>query len=268
MKRAIVLIIIACIFLSGCVSGDGGDSGTDWELAVEGEVDSSFTITFDELLELESETIEATIEKTTGTTETNEWTGVPIEYFIERAGLNENVDRVILEAFDGYTVTLEMDELEDGLIAYEMDGERLQESEPLRMVLPHKWGPAWMRGLTKLTFTTTVGKLQIVGDVKAPLLLAPGDLETFEHSTVTFDGTDYYGVTLTQLFDQARYILDSTNVVYYCSSGTLDVPIENVLDNDLVIVFVEGDSFGLLAFTDEGSQVLTDVYKIEVTTVT
>jgi len=261
-KRIIVLLIMACIFLSGCVS-DGGDSGVEWELEIGGDVDSSFTITFDDILDLESTTIEATIEKTTGSTQTNEWTGISMVYILERAAPHDNVDKVIIEAFDGYTVTLDIEDLEGGLVAYEMDGERLPESEPLRMALPNMWGPAWMRGVNKITFTSTDGKLQIMGEVKAPLLLTPGDLDEFTYSTVSFEGEDYDGVTLTQLFEQARYIFDSTHVAYHNDNGTFEVPIDNVLNNELAIVFTDGDSFGVLMFADDGSQVLENVYAVE-----
>jgi len=263
MKKIAFFFILVCLLLSGCIGG-GESSGVEWDLDVGGDVDSPFTISFDELLEATPQTVEATIVKTTGSTQTNQWTGVPIDHLMERAGLKNVVNKVTLEAFDGYSVTLDLDEVQGGLIAYEMDGERLSESEPLRMVLPEVWGPAWMRGLDRITFTTTQGKLDLMGEVKAPLLLSPEDLNEFNFSTVTFEENDYEGVALEGLMDKARYILDSTLVVYHGEYQDVEVPIENVIGNELAIVFYDGDSFGALVFLDEGSQVLEGLYQIEV----
>src|SRR5213079_3780919 len=88
-----------------------------WWLRVEGEVEKKFAINYEELLELESRTIPATLECAgntrnflepkvkgvqwkLGAVGTAEWTGVPLSTLLDRATLKPNACEVILEGSD------------------------------------------------------------------------------------------------------------------------------------------------------------------------
>src|ERR1700757_2143975 len=89
-----------------------------WWLRVEGDVENSFTINYEELLEIQSVTIPVTLECAgnnrnflepkvkgvqwgLGAVGTAEWTGVPLSVLLDRAGVKANAREVILEGADG-----------------------------------------------------------------------------------------------------------------------------------------------------------------------
>jgi len=89
-----------------------------WWLNVEGEVEKPFAINYEELLELESRTIPATLECAgnnrnflepkvkgvqweLGAVGTAEWTGVPLSILLDRAEVKPEAREVIFEGADG-----------------------------------------------------------------------------------------------------------------------------------------------------------------------
>src|SRR5438067_7604586 len=89
-----------------------------WWLRVEGEVEKSFAIKYEERLELESLTIPVTLECAgnnrnflepkvkgvqwgLGAVGTAEWNGVPLSILLDRALVKSNAREVILEGADG-----------------------------------------------------------------------------------------------------------------------------------------------------------------------
>src|SRR6266436_10221213 len=90
----------------------------EWWLHVEGEVKKSFAINYEELLELESRTIPATLECAgnnrdflepkikgvqwdLGAVGTADWTGIPLSILLDRAEVKPGAREVILEGADG-----------------------------------------------------------------------------------------------------------------------------------------------------------------------
>ncbi|MEP6603285.1 MAG: sulfite oxidase [Spartobacteria bacterium] len=88
-----------------------------WRLRLEGEVEKPFEISYQELIELESTTIPATLECAgnsrnlletkvkgvqwgLGAVGNAKWTGVPLSILLERAGVKTNAREVILEGAD------------------------------------------------------------------------------------------------------------------------------------------------------------------------
>ena len=89
-----------------------------WWLRIEGDIENSFAINYEELLELESVTIPATLECAgnnrsflepkvkgvqwhLGAVGTAEWTGVPLSILLDRAHAKTNGRHVVLEGADG-----------------------------------------------------------------------------------------------------------------------------------------------------------------------
>src|SRR5947199_5481093 len=89
-----------------------------WVLRLEGEVEKPFAINYEELLELESETIPVTLECAgnnrnflqpkvkgvqwgLGAVGTAEWTGLPLSSLLNRARVKANACEVVLDGADG-----------------------------------------------------------------------------------------------------------------------------------------------------------------------
>src|SRR2546430_12083985 len=92
-----------------------------WRLRVEGEVEKPFELNFDELTKLESTKIPATLECAgngrsfldpkvkgvqwnLGGISNAEWTGVPLSFLLDRAGVKSSAREIILEGADSGTI--------------------------------------------------------------------------------------------------------------------------------------------------------------------
>jgi DMSO/TMAO reductase YedYZ molybdopterin-dependent catalytic subunit len=155
-----------------------------WRLRIEGEVDHPCELSYDEMREMESRTIVATMECAgngrvflkpqrdgaqweTGAVGTAEWTGVPLASVLSRVGLREGVCEVILEGADEgkpdrspcpdgeirYSRSLPLAKANlDVLLALRMNGEDLgpRNGFPLRAVVPGWYGMAAVKWLTRI----------------------------------------------------------------------------------------------------------------------
>src|SRR5206468_3575904 len=140
-----------------------------WWLRVEGEVERPFAINYEELLKLESQTIQVTLECAgnnrnflepkvkgvqwgLGAVGTAEWTGVPLSILLDRAALKPESREVILEGADGgmleepkkppgelrFARSISLNKARaDVLLAYKMNGGELppQHGFPVRAIV-------------------------------------------------------------------------------------------------------------------------------------
>jgi DMSO/TMAO reductase YedYZ molybdopterin-dependent catalytic subunit len=157
-----------------------------WRLAVDGDVERPFQVTFDELRSLPTRTIMVTIECAgngrrfvhlagggeqwgRGAVSTAEWTGVPLAEVMAKAGLTERVgDMVIAGADEGNVPDLaqripfarRLDLVTalapDTLLAYAMNGTLLpiEHGFPVRLVVPGWYGAASVKRVTRITATS------------------------------------------------------------------------------------------------------------------
>ncbi|WP_169304482.1 molybdopterin-dependent oxidoreductase [Slackia heliotrinireducens] len=137
----------------------------NWEISVTGMVDHPYTITMKEVLE------EAPVEhftsklqciiNTVGGEEIGnfEVTGVPISWFLEKAGVQSDATGVIPHASDlyewGYGYNLEDLAEDGGWIVWEINGERLSNIEgfPVRVWVPLNGASNSVRWVTELEVT-------------------------------------------------------------------------------------------------------------------
>jgi len=158
-----------------------------WRLRVEGEVEKSFEISYDELLKLESIKIPATLECAgnnrdflepkvkgvqwgLGAVGTAEWTGVPLSILLDRAGVKSNGREVILEGADGgkledpkspagelkFARSIPLAKAEtDVLLAYKMNDIDLPREHgfPLRAIVPGWYAMASIKWLQRIIVT-------------------------------------------------------------------------------------------------------------------
>ena len=79
----------------------------EWSLRVFGAVDNEFTLTFDELQEMPSVTIETDIHCVTKWSKFDtHWTGVRVKDIFARAGVHANATHFMGHAEQGYTANL------------------------------------------------------------------------------------------------------------------------------------------------------------------
>ncbi|RLQ96513.1 sulfite oxidase-like oxidoreductase [Falsibacillus albus] len=132
-----------------------GDSLTDWDLKVFGEVEEEKTYSFKDILRLPQFLYENDIHCVTGWSKLdNSWEGVAAISIAEEAGIKDAAKFVILHAEEGWTTNLPLkDFLQDtSLLAHSLGGKRLspEHGYPLRAVIPHLyfWKSAkWLRGI-------------------------------------------------------------------------------------------------------------------------
>jgi len=158
-----------------------------WWLHVEGEVEKPFAINYEELLELESRTIPATLECAgnnrnflepkvkgvqwdLGAVGTAAWTGIPLSILLDRAEVKPGAREVILEGADGgvledpkrpsgkvqFARSIPLAKARtDVLLAYQMNGSDLppQHGFPLRAIVPGWYAMASIKWLQRVIVT-------------------------------------------------------------------------------------------------------------------
>jgi DMSO/TMAO reductase YedYZ molybdopterin-dependent catalytic subunit len=162
-------------------------SAAEWRLKVEGEVESPFELSYEELPGMESRTIAATLECAgnnriflepkvkgvqwgLGAVGNASWTGVPLSALLDRANVKSGAVEVILEGADegevdksptpagkiSFCRSLPLSKARsDVLLAYEMNGEKLSASHgfPLRAIVPGWYAMASVKWLRRIIVT-------------------------------------------------------------------------------------------------------------------
>src|SRR5438270_7815277 len=160
-----------------------------WRLRIEGEVEKSFEINFDELIKLESEKIPATLECAgnnrnflepkvegvqweLGAVGNAEWTGVPLSVLLDRAGVKSTAREIILEGADrgkpedpksppgemNFARSIPMKKASDVLLAYKMNDVDLpaENGFPLRAIVPGWYAVASIKWLQRIIVTDKI----------------------------------------------------------------------------------------------------------------
>lgn len=126
-----------------------------WDFRVGGEVDSPFTLTWDQFKALPRKTVGTDIHCVTRWTKLDtEWEGVAIQEILGLAQVRPAARFVVAHAEQGYTANVPLDVLDDAdvLLADTFGGQPLEMEHgwPLRLLVPKKyfWKSAkWIRGL-------------------------------------------------------------------------------------------------------------------------
>jgi DMSO/TMAO reductase YedYZ molybdopterin-dependent catalytic subunit len=137
-----------------------------WRLEVDGDVDNSFAITFDDLLGMKL--IERDITMTCVSNDVGgkyvgaaRWTGVPLKTLLDEAGVGSRADQILSTATDGFTISTPLAVAMDGrdaMVAVGMNGTALpaEHGFPARLITPGLYGfvgaTKWLRKLTLTTY--------------------------------------------------------------------------------------------------------------------
>ena len=159
----------------------------DWSLKIEGEVEVPFSLSYDELLAMESQTVTATLECAgnnrdfldpkvkgvqwgLGAVGNASWSGVPLSSVLKRAKVKSSALEVILEGADEgeianppkpagrirYARSVPLEKAKaDVLLAHTMNGEKLSASHgfPLRALVPGWYAMASVKWLRRIIVT-------------------------------------------------------------------------------------------------------------------
>jgi len=137
--------------------------GAKWRLDIAGAVDAPFSLSYDELLDLEAveqlKTLECISNNVGGDLiSTALFTGVPLRDLLSRARPRADAFKVKLTSVDGYTDSIRIDKaLEpDTIVAYLMNGYALPEDHgfPARLLVPNIYGMKnvkWLRSIEVVT---------------------------------------------------------------------------------------------------------------------
>jgi DMSO/TMAO reductase YedYZ molybdopterin-dependent catalytic subunit len=135
-----------------------------WRLEVGGLVAKPITWSYDEVMQLPSETRAVTLECISNgiggrLLSTAQWRGVPLKTLLERAGGVGAAEgkHVVFTSVDSYVTSLPLPELLEArtLLAYEMNGETLPERHgfPLRAIVPGRYGEQSAKWVTRVEIT-------------------------------------------------------------------------------------------------------------------
>ncbi|SFB84867.1 Mo-co oxidoreductase dimerisation domain-containing protein [Halobiforma haloterrestris] len=126
-------------------------------MTITGEVGDDTTITFDELTGMPTErrfvTLRCVGEDLNGEKlDTAVWTGTPIKPLLEEADPEGECGCAMLHAADDYFVQFPIEALEDGFLAWGMNGRSLPQSHgyPVRVLIPGHWGETNVKWLQEI----------------------------------------------------------------------------------------------------------------------
>jgi DMSO/TMAO reductase YedYZ molybdopterin-dependent catalytic subunit len=127
----------------------------EWNLAIGGLVDNSFTLTFEELTALPSVTLTTDIHCVTKWSKFDTvWRGVKLKDLLDTAGIQSDATHVMGVAEYGYTANLPLEDAlrDESMVVWDYDGEPIEpiHGGPVRLLVPNLYfwkSPKWLRGI-------------------------------------------------------------------------------------------------------------------------
>ncbi len=127
----------------------------NFTLEISGLVDSSFSLTWDEIQELPAAYSDTMLMYCVEGWEVwGNWKGIIVKDVLDKAKVPENGRHILFHCIEGYTTALTIAYLEkyNALLAYEVNGLPLKEHHgfPLRLIAFGKYGYKWAKWVNKL----------------------------------------------------------------------------------------------------------------------
>jgi len=129
-----------------------------WTLTIEGEVEKTRKLTWDEIVKLPSTESVSDFHCVEGWSVLDcKWQGIGFRAILDLVKPKQSAKSVTFECADGYTTSLTLKELSNDnvLLAYKLNSEQLEEGYgfPLRLVVPDKYAYKSALWLTRMKFT-------------------------------------------------------------------------------------------------------------------
>ncbi len=258
MKKVGLLIVL--VLVSACV---GQKEESTYAVTVTGLASGEITVA-----DLKANPVEfkAVLVKSTGTQIENVWKGRLLTELL--AGYNVNPDYVTVVSQDDYMVTLEMKDLYNAYLCYEMDGKELtlENGGPVRLVITDQPGKLWVSYVKEIKLIGKENALIIHGKTKVVLALTTEDFARFEKKTIEteYEGEKktFEGVSLRVLLNQARYEDDAAKLKFVARDGyTVELDFNEVYSKEDVLVT---EDFRLIMPGYEAKYWVKDLAEIEV----
>jgi sulfane dehydrogenase subunit SoxC len=262
MKKTAVLVLL--VLAAACIGQKQPGSEEDvYGVAVKGLATGEITVS-----NLKENAVEftAVLVKSTGTEIENTWKGRRLTELLGVYAVNPEYITFVAE--DGYMTTLEMKDLENAYLCFEMDGKELtlEDGGPVRLVITDQPGKLWMSYLSEIKLIGKENALIIHGKTKVTLALTTEDFARFEKKSVEAEFKDetnvYEGVPLRVLLNQARYEDDAVTIRFVAQDGyTVELDFTEVYSKEDILV--TGD-FRLIMPGYESKYWMKDLAEIEV----
>jgi DMSO/TMAO reductase YedYZ molybdopterin-dependent catalytic subunit len=120
-----------------------------WRLQINGKaVTNELSLSYDDLLQMDMITKKSILICPGFFVDYAEWTGIPIQAFLNQAGV-ENYEKIIITTVDGYSTTFSQEEIDGNLIflALKVNGVDLppEHGFPARIVADGLFGGRWVK---------------------------------------------------------------------------------------------------------------------------
>lgn len=129
----------------------------NYRLIIEGEVEKSLILSYEELLSLPTIKVNWDFHCVTGWSVRNiEWEGVGLKTIIDLTKPKEHAKWIFVESLDKYTTVVHIDDaLRDGILAFKMNGKQLMPEHgfPVRLVFRDLYGWKGAKYVSRLVFS-------------------------------------------------------------------------------------------------------------------
>ena len=259
MKR-IIVEILALSLLLGCIS----EEKEEYTINITGLAEGELTLT--ELKTMPFEEFNAVLVKSTGTKIENSWKGVLLSDVLQKC--NVTPDYITFIAIDGYMSTMELSDLGNAYLCYEMDEKEIsiEEGGPIRLVITDQPGKLWLQFLKEIKFLGKENSVVIKGKTKVTLVLTAEDLDIFDQKSITteYKGETkmFEGVPVTALLNRARYEEDAEKIKFTSADEyTVEFDFDEIFSNEDILITKE---FRLIMPGYESKYWIKDLREIEV----
>jgi DMSO/TMAO reductase YedYZ molybdopterin-dependent catalytic subunit len=240
-KVATLVLIVVALLAAGC-----GVPKVDWELTVDGAVDTPLTLSFADLAKMpQTDLSEILMQRSRGEDTVESWSGVALSEIFDQAGAG-TVAGVTAIAADGYAIEVTADELQNAIVAVKQNGEWIQKADPehgpIRLVTPNTPANRWVFQLAEIQVNDTMSAtggipadaaLKITGAVETEIGWTEDQvraMDTTEAESTNKDGETktYTGVSINDLLDKAG-VEGATTLTFVADDGySADVPLADV----------------------------------------
>ena len=261
MKR-IIVGILALSLLLGCISEQ--KQKEEYTINITGLAQGELTLA--DLKAMPSEEFNAILVKSTGTTIENSWKGVLLGEILQKYDVTPGY--VTFVAIDEYMSTMELSDLDNAYLCYEMDGKEISQEDggPIRLVIIDQPGKLWLKFLKEIKLLGKENSIIIKGKTKVTLVLTKEDLDLFDKKTVTTEykgeTKSFEGVPVTALLNRARYEEDAEKIKFTSADEyTIEFDFDEIFSNEDILITKD---FRLIMPGYESKYWIKDLREIEV----
>jgi hypothetical protein len=134
-----------------------------WGLLIDGELAAPLSLSYEQLVEMETDEMTAVLDCTGGWYSEQVWRGVRLDRLLAAVGADERVKSLTLHSLTGYKRRFAIEEANDLLLAFFMAGEPLTGGHgfPARLVAPGYRGYEWVKWVSRISVQSSGPNLQM-----------------------------------------------------------------------------------------------------------